>query len=372
MIQNPYRIGTQDNFHMNVGKVVSYNPRNQLHDVNIVGMGRVNVSAMTGGVVKPYPPGTRVVVAKLSTTDWFIFGELPLPAFAPITQANTNDEVLADSRGRAVSSDDIVDILPSYRNFDRAGEPDVPVFEGDVVLQNRDRRNISKSKVIIYAFGDILNFASGFCYTLYHKAKSTLITKARNFYLSCLGYRFEVVTPPDGVENERRTTITETVSSNPLDDSFTIKEAKGSIPEIPYVASNGARTHFGDSFYEVDTDSETIRGSIGDVKFSLGSFKYNTEANPDNGRTDVAVIATGTSGLALKYGATTVLINDVITKIAVDTKVITVSPLGISVEVPGQSIILSDTGLSCNVTSFNVTSAGPVVISGPSIDLNNI
>ena len=376
MRTDPYSLKT-DRSNWRAGTVLAYYPDKSLYSVGIDTKGATLCKQLNTGIQAPIKEGARVVLVKPTGSDWIILGSIPEsnPTLSEI--ASTESEYLAVTRGRVLNPESIT-FEPSFREKDSKGELADPLFGGDAQIHNNTDDIAARSFIQVHKFGDILNFASGFCFSLYSKARSTIITHTRNFYLTAIGYRKTVVTPVDG-DNLNLTTVTEEYKADPTIVAPLVKKEGGYILDDTNVASQGLRTAFDNGLLELDTDSKTLRMVIGGVNVVIGAFDYELTENPVSGKQNTTVdVGASTSGLILTLG------NSVV-KVSGDEIIATTGDLQMTLSageakvVSGSSVMtLTNGDITLDTDSFvvnsqtvDITASAGMTLTGATIDLNN-
>ena len=378
------------------GYVRSYDPDKRLYRVDVLGYGELLCKQMSTGLLRPYADGTQVVVATFPGSRWSIVGELPQPAEGPESRASSTEENLASSRGRVTGAADAEEMFsPNYREMDAAGEPEVPVFPGDARVENRASRNLVKSFLHIFKFGDIVLKAKSFCYIYLSKAKSTIVMRARNLQERFSGYRREVETPllPDlpGVIPPNQTTVTESIWLNPLLMSLpaNIIHRSGTLTGKSLYVNQGFESTYLGGFQHVDLLEQTFRRKSGKAFFLMGSLLPTTTGTPPPPFTTDLGLYTADAGtgislqtpfsnltmldeiqtLRLQQGDNTILMSPAGIVATSGANIVTVNEAAITLVNGPNSVTVSPAGINIAGTSLTMNIGGPVVINGTTVDL---
>lgn len=405
---NPYRSASGDssNQSFRTGYIQSYDPDKRLYTVDVEGYGEKYCKQMATGLLRPYSEGTQVVVATFPGSRWCIVGELPQIATGPETRANSADESLANSRSRLVGRALAGTLFfPNYRETDGAGDPESPVFPGDVRLENRVDRNLTKSFLHIFKFGDILLKSKSFCYIYLSKAKSKIMLRARELRERFSGYQRDVETPLLGVTpNQSR--VVEQFWFNPLSPlGADITRRTGTLVGESEFLTYGYETTYLGGFQHVDVVQQTIRQKVGKAFFLMGSLSTITGAvNPGTGPADLKLFTadTGTGislqtpfsnltmldeiqTLRLQQGENTILMSPlgVVTTSGTNTftvnpagvalsggaNVFTVNELGINIANGSAAVLVNDLGVNIvkGTSAVNVSEAGINLVNGTNV-----
>jgi len=396
---NPYQSAAGDaaNQKFCTGTVRGYDPDKRLYTVDVLGYGEQPCRQMSTGLLRPYADRTKVVVGTFSGSRWTIIGEVPQPLDGPEGRANSTEENLASSRGRVTGAADAEEMFsPNYRELDAAGEPEVPVFPGDVRIENRASRNLVKSFLHIFKFGDVLLKAKSFCYIYLSRAKSTIVLRARDLQERFSGYRREVETPliPDllGVTPPNQTTVTESIWFNPTLMSLpaNIIHRSGTLTGKSDHVNLGFESTYLGGFQHVDLVEQTFRRKSGKAYFLMGSLLPITSGTPPLLGTNVldlpvpTDVGTGISlqtpfsnltmldeiqTLRLQQGDNTILMSPAGIVATSGANIVTVNEAAITLVNGGNSITVSPAGINIAGTSLTMNIGGPVVINGTTVDL---
>lgn len=373
---SPYRSGSGDSSNQNfrTGYVQAYDPDKRLYTVDVEGYGEKFCKQMATGLLRPYGTGSQVVVATFPGSRWCIVGELPQVATTPENTADSTDESLANSRGRLIAGA-LVDQLffPNYREADEAGDPESPVFPGDARLENRVERNLTKSFLHIFKFGDILLKSKSFCYIYLSKAKSKIMLRARELRERFSGYQRDVETPLLGV-TPNQTRVTEQFWFNPLSPiGADITKRTGTLVGESEFLTYGYETTYLGGFQHVDVVQQTIRQKVGKAFFLMGSLNTITGAvNPGTGPADLGLFtADAGTGISLQtpFSNLTMLDEAQTLRIQQGDNIVTMSPAGIVLTNGTNVVTLSEAGIDIKGLSLNIDVTGAVAIKGGSIDL---
>ncbi len=373
---DPYRTDKQASKDVEIrsGFVRSYNPDRRLHTVDIELKGETLCKQASSGILKPYSVGDRVVVSKFVGSDWTILSGLPVPGAPPETVADSEEETLARGRGRLTSVSTNYDNREfSYRGIDTAGEAEPPVFEGEVLIENKTDRVSTRSFLRIFRFGDILFNSSKFCYIHLNKLRSSIITKCRNLYMFAAGWRKQAETPSKGPHKDL-TTVTETFKVDPRSKSHDMMIVTGNIPNGRI--TKGTETTFPNGFIHYDIDNGVYRIMSDGSWLVLGN--QNGQASGSGVEQPYSVDANGIS-LQTAYGYIQVLNEGSIKVSTLDgDSQVEVSNETVSLKKGEQSVLIDGEGVNIFAKNFNVTatgstninSTGNVTMSGPVINLN--
>lgn len=219
------------------GIIGNYDPDSRLYVVNIDGYGDRQSRRLHTGVDRPFPKGTRVVCMKTDTTSWIIIGELEMPQSELEDNRPQNvDEAAADM------IEELAKLQPSSQLGDKSNyrQPyDQLHFAGDVSLENRQLDPRSRSRIKIFSFGAILNFASNFCFQLFDRKENRILTQARSMLTRCIGYMRLIKTD----SATQRTTVQETIQSAVLEKNTAGQSAPRTdrITTDGFIPATGAR-----------------------------------------------------------------------------------------------------------------------------------
>ncbi len=191
-----------------MGFVRSYNPENNTYRVALDGMSEGLARPIMNGAYKPYPPLSRVACIRFVTSSWLIMGEVT-KASAPTEEREspTNAVYKKDLELRQAIHDRYDIDLADFG--DRVIDPPL---EGDVVVSNRDD---PRSYQQIYENGDVLSFASNFCFFLLSRIKSLAVLWSRDFWGIFAGFSMKVQT--DDTTKLASTEIN--INSDPSDEA---------------------------------------------------------------------------------------------------------------------------------------------------------
>lgn len=191
-----------------MGFVRSYNPETNTYRVSLDGRSEGFARPITSGVYKPYPPGGRVACIRFATSSWLIMGEVAKSSVPAKERESPSDAVYQKDLELRRAIHDRYDI--DLADFgDRVIDPPL---EGDVVMANRDD---PRSYQQIYENGDILSFASNFCFTLLSRIKSLSVLWSKDFWGVFAGFSMKVQT-----NDETKLASTEvSINSDPSDEA---------------------------------------------------------------------------------------------------------------------------------------------------------
>ena len=412
---NPYQSAAGDaaNQKFCTGTVRAYDPDKRLYTVDVLGYGEHQCKQVSTGLLRPYADRAKVVVATFSGSRWTIIGEVPQPLDGPEGRANSTEENLASSRGRVTGAADAEEMFfPNYRELDAAGEPEVPVFPGDARVENRASRNLVKSFLHIFKFGDIVLKAKSFCYIYLSRAKSTIVMRARDLQERFSGYRREVETPllPDlpGIMAPNQTTVTESIWLNPLLMNLpaNIIHRSGTLTGKSLYVNQGFESTYLGGFQHVDLVEQTFRRKSGKAYFLMGSLLPITSGTPlipGANVLDLPVptdVGTGISlqtpfsnltmldeiqTLRLQQGENTILmsplgvvttsganaftVNPAGVALSGGANVFTVNELGINIANGSAAVLVNDLGVNIvkGTSAVNVSEAGINLVNGTNV-----
>ena len=357
--------------------VSAFNPDKRMYSVDVLGKGPIFCKQITSGIIKPYTSGARVILGKFDNVDWTILGELPKAAAKLITEATSEEETLASGRGRLQDvAINVNDNLPSYRSIDSIGESETPVFTGDLRLENGAEKNVIKSFIQLYGFGDIILKSSSFCYFHLNKLRSKIILKARDLHISLAGYVFNVITPSNG-DNANTTRTREEFRADPLQNQADIVVETGNLSGTGSNMALGSRTTFSSGAHELDLTTESTRLRQNQANFVLGGLQNSSETG------DFAH-KYGFEGVGASFqtskGHITLLEADgrVILFVEDSNSTIELGDQGVTVSQAEQTFSLSPEGLRINTNKLDIdvsgdttiNSAGAMRLRGATIDLN--
>lgn len=358
------------------GSVVSYDPDKRFYVVSVDGKGDTNVKQLDTGILRPYGVGTRVIAGYVPGSEWFIVGEIPQPAAPPEITADSEEETLARGRARLQNANFASnDGVPSYRTIDPAGESAPPVFSGDARIENRTERNVTRSFLQVFSFGDILMRARAFCYIHLVKAKSTIIMRGRNLIQGLVGYRKTVDTPAEGVR-ENRSTVTEEYRADPLADSADIIMRTGDLTGLSDKLILGSETTFAEGFTHLDLTNGTARTKIGDSFFLHGSLVNSVPAGdlglPADKSGEGFSLQTPTHNITLaESGIVDIERNDGNMRIRLDNDNVSITNGSESIQMSSSSTSVSSSSLDISSSgNVNISAGGAMTLNGSTIDLN--
>lgn len=315
--------------------------------------------------------GDRVVILRCGAADWLILGMIdPVPGPSePFINVDLDEQFAADREEFLAGTQ--VGEEPDFRPVDRLGQKEPPILPGDAQLENRSSTFIGRSLVRIYSFGDIFVKASDICFTYYNKNKNWILQRAMGLLRRTYGYSETIVTSTAG-PLKGMTTVTETVTFDPKTLVPDVSTTVGaSIPEAPGVllaasqtTSGYRRVHKNLLATEVDHDTGTSRTSVlvgeNTVELQVGSMaKENAGTYTSPVAIDSAVVS---DGVRVRLGAE----YDIVYDAASHTLAIT-GRLGNQVKLTdqalslirgGQSLVLSDDGLTGTVRNFRMVVEG--------------
>lgn len=336
------------------GTVRGYNPSQKLYTINVDGFGEQRARSMRSGADKPMPVGTRAIAILIMGAEWLILGELDQAPDPAILIADSAEETLAKARGELEGTVTSV----SFRPRDVTGVPEDLVFTGDVRIEARGEKRISRPYVHLYRFGDIVVHASSLCFMHLSRLKNTFFLRARDLREKFVGASREVLTDDDS----RTTTDTRLNWADPLGDPI-IKETLGAVSADEQVISTGVRRTVGSIVVEEDADTGTLRFQIGETVLIMGSMVAENGEHPVSGVTNEAtpagagidnglIIKRGDSILRLdedrieidRGGASVVL--DTGIKLTVGNQSCELTGLGITFSSPGQEVSMQSTGIT--------------------------
>jgi len=180
---NAYNPNNVDFTDIRMGYVRRYYPAKRLYQVVVDNKGEVLCKHAVNGVIKALPINTRVLMGRCLGTEWMILAEAPQSSVSLENQADSLEETLVVGRGRLLDTGmDDSSVAPSYRFVDGAGESDLPLYEGEVIIENTAPKNIAKSFLKIFKFGDIFIKASYRCFITLHRLRSAIVMRSRDFY----------------------------------------------------------------------------------------------------------------------------------------------------------------------------------------------
>ena len=199
-------LGWQAIFSM--GLVRSYNPETNTYRVSLDGRSEGLARPITSGAYKPYPSGTRVACIRFATSSWLIMGEVA-KSLAPTKERESPENAVYKKDlelRRAIHDRYDIDLA------DFGDHAVDPPLEGDVVVSNRDD---PRSYQQIYENGDILSFASNFCFSLLSRIKSLAVLWSKDFWGVFSGFSMKVQT--DDTTKLAATEIS--INSDPSDEA---------------------------------------------------------------------------------------------------------------------------------------------------------
>lgn len=391
---NPYSSAAADEANQKfcTGYVKSYNEDTRTYTVNVTGYGEQPCKQLSTGLLRPYKERAQVVVGCFRGSDWTVIGEVPQPAIGPEGLSRSSDESLAKSRGRVTDAASAeAAFFPSFREMDSAGEPEVPVLHGDVRIENRTERNMLRSFLHIFNFGDILLKAKSACYIYLSRSRSKIVLRARELRERFSGYQRTIETPVLGVP-PNETQVVEEFKFNPLSPlPPDMIRRTGSLTGDSQFLTYGHETTFlgGLMFQHMDVTQQTIRQRAGLSFFLMGSLNTLTGGQPlppltpDLGlyNSDLGTgislqtpgmnitMLDGAQTLRLQQGDNTILMSPAGIVATSGTNIVTVNEAAITMVNGGNSVTVSPAGVNITGTTLTMNITGPVVINGTSIDL---
>ena len=241
-----------------MGFIRSYNPDTNIYRVALDGLSEGVARPITSGSYKPYPIGTRVACIRFATSSWLIMGEVSVAK--PPTKERQSPS------GSVYQKDlELRKALHDRYNIDLADFGDRivdPPLEGDVVMANRDD---PRSYTQIYENGDILSFASNFCFQLLSRVKSLAMTWAKDFWGIFAGCSVKVQTD----DTTKQSTTTVSINSDPSD------EADRDLDVVAGAISNSIRPTKNIS---VETKGQTIAEGVWALLGIHGLFEVDNQA----------------------------------------------------------------------------------------------
>lgn len=279
---------------ISAGTIISYDPNEDLYIVKPDYIGNQTARALKLGAYKPYGASTRVLTCRTTGTNWVILGEIERAPASADTSALSVDEEVAASRGRTRNTGSVV----GGRATDVAGIPQTPVFEGEVYLEAKNKKNIARAFIRLCTFGDIFVKASNLCFLHLSRIRNTLFVRCRDLRLKTLGYEHESVTSDDSKSistiNHKSVCsedpiLTERIGHVDLGDGI----VNGSVEEGPKYRK------------ELDTDTSTLRLAISDSRLSIGNLEAELGTHPVSGQSlEDHVTSSEPEGLVYKIGNT--------------------------------------------------------------------
>lgn len=191
-----------------MGKIISYNPSQNIYRVSLDGESEGVGRPITTGAYKPYPTKTRVACVKFFTSGWLILGEVAMAKGVKKDRESPTDSVQKKDQ-------ELRRALHDRYNIDMAdfGDRTIdPPLEGDVVMANRDN---PRSYNQIYENGDILSLASNFCFQLLSRVKSLAVLWSKDFWGIFAGFIMKVTTD----DTTKQSTTEISINSDPSDEA---------------------------------------------------------------------------------------------------------------------------------------------------------
>jgi len=376
-VSNKAYTGTsRDQARFAVGFVKTYDPDRRLYAVDVYGKGETPCSQIDSGILKPYPIGSRVMMAQFPGSNWVVVGEVPKTAASPSIEITSTEETLATSRGRLQNNTNpLKQFLPYYRQVDTTGESDAPVFEGDARLENRTDKSVARSFLHIFKFGDILARSSAACYIHLSKLRSTIIMKGRDLRERFAGYNRDVVTPSHG-SLSNLTTVTDEYRANPLALTADLTYRWGAMENG--LVGIGSEVTFLGGYQHIELPIGTLRTRTSNNFVIAGSLLNSTSTGQV---LDLPFPAVGTGvSLQTTKGQLTVRedVNSITVALPGTLGTISITDGAIAVVRQAQSFVISDVGIEINATNLvinvagntAITTAGSLNLTGATIDLN--
>jgi hypothetical protein len=402
------------------GTVRAYDPNKKAYVVSVEGIGDRQCRRMLTGLDKPIPPGTSCVIMPVMGRSWVIIGELDHVSRAPDKALPGSSELAAERDGQLAAALVQKDQsqTPNYRPIDLQGMGEEPQFVGDASLENRASAHVRRARVKVYSFGDVLVWASGICYSLYHRATNTIYRRCRNEVFEAMGVLVQVITPMPprdtaGMTTRRLTVRTDALNTGRIDKlrsegAFLASDtAPGEGLLIGPIGERGERTLWGTHrAEEIDNDLGTYRlqqelgngarltSQIGDLGAENAAHTVTGVQNPStpNGvphpqaSTAYGDAAEGTvghgahidlEGLRITYDQETGEL-EVLNTASEELNRIIIRPSQLLLERAGQSFTLDDSGLTIRAKSYNLvvdgsvetTAGGNVTINATDMDVN--
>lgn len=242
--------------------------------VTLDGQNEAIARPLKNGAYRPYPSGTRVLCVRVPTTTWLVLGEIEpsqVPNEVPLSPDEAIQKKDAEFR-RTVST--------RYSVEDAAlGDPaERKALEGDALVANR---RAPQSFVHLYSSGDVLAYASSFCFMLLSAVKRLFYVWAKEAFLYFAGLVIKTTVSDDN----KTAKVDLVINSDPADAEdrdLTFKAGYLGGDNLPSAAvsekTKGAKIEeglwalFGDhTLLEVDNTRRELR-------ISGVSIKSNTES----------------------------------------------------------------------------------------------
>lgn len=383
---------------MKAGRILEYYPLKKIYRVMVDGESVKNCRPLHSGLQTAYKVDDRVIILKCGPVGWVLLGTIDkVPEQSePFVSRSSVDEQFALNQ-QAVFKNSQLGEIPDFRPVDNLKQKEEPLTEGDTLLENKAQPFMTRAFVKIFSFGDVFIKASDICFIYLCKQKNQIFQKALNFVRQTSGYREEIAT---GMVDPVRgnTIITETVCANPFDGAVDKRVQTGRIipPAIvtnsllTYPAtSRGERVGYGEHFIsEVDNDTETVRilKTVGDAEIELQAGSLSKEAS---GSFTTPPTLAGTpvlDGVRVKLGSGWDVVFDSTTNTLAITNVknpvnsFVLSEAEFRMQRGGQSLVLSDSGLSGVVNNYNMVVSGvssetvgtakSIIAGGQSVELS--
>jgi hypothetical protein len=290
------------------GMVASYDALSKSYTVNVDRDATRSCRRLSSGVDSPFSQGARVLLLKCYGVDWIILGELE-KATNPVPVDGGSADEQAATLDRAFNLD--ISRLPDvgYRAVDSDGIPEDLRLAGDLVIENKTHKHVSRSSIKIHSFGDIFTKASNLCFEHFHKKRNTIIRVARNLRTTALGYTLDILTSTDK-ETAGEVSVEERIKARADDATDVIRRTSGTIPDRPTqpdksfsltpIVVEGHREETG-NFLVVERDAvtETVRfeqraGGKSFLSGVIGGTTGSDEITPAS--------LSAKSGIGLKFG----------------------------------------------------------------------
>jgi hypothetical protein len=291
------------------GTVVRYDSLAKLYTVNVDGDATRVCRRLCTGVERPAQSGSRVLLLKNYGVDWIILGELEKArVVVPADGGSATDQAAQQERDFNADPNTLPEV--GFRSIDADGVSEEPLIVGDAVFENLTDKNVSRSFVRLYSFGDVYIKASHLCFELFSKSRNTIVRRARDLRTSAFGY-IQNITTDTRVDAGGATTVDEQIKAKVLDITNVIWRLSGTVPARPAEADKsfartpivleGSREETG-KFLVVERDAvtETVRF---EQRMDGQVFMTGAIGGLKNSDALVPASLSSASGLGLKFGS---------------------------------------------------------------------
>lgn len=351
------------------GTVIRYDSLDKLYTVNVDGDATRICRRLHTGVDSPPVPGTRVLLLKNYGVDWIVLGELEKATIpVPPDGGSADDQAAQQERDFNANPNQFPEV--GFRQVDSDGVPEAPRIPGDLVLENRAEKHVSRASIKIHSFGDIYVQTSRLCYEHFHKKRNTITRRARDLITRALGYKKEILTATDQANNGK-STLDEQMSALSTDTTPIMRRIVGTIPArptqadksfaaTPIVTAGERMEHGGFLVVEKDAVTETVR-----FEHKVGGTTFLTGAIGGLKNSDVLIPSSlsSSSGLGLKFGNFEITYDSESNKLEIVSTAKLSSKLVMAedrfaIECGAQKLEFTESGLKIDSKNFETTITG--------------